>query len=132
MVCGRPLCRQGVDRRHSALVCLSPALLPIDAGDFTSRPGVGRGRLPPKFFYCAAQQQALDWARVSFCPDFHKTFIRLDFRSDFGYSSIRNLQAVVPVEGDRGGPGLRWSNGFGTAAPVRLAGPSDNDDLCSE
>ena len=99
MVCGRPLCRQGVDRRHSALVCLSPALLPIDAGDFTSRSGVGRGRLAPKFFYCAAQQQAFDRARVSFCVFFPKTFIRLDFQANFSYSPQRKSQAVVPVGG---------------------------------
>ena len=89
MVCGRPLCRQGVDRRHSALVCLSPALLPIDAGDFTSRSVVGRGRLTPKFFYCALQQQAFERARDFYLPNFRKIFIRLAFPPNFGYSSPR-------------------------------------------
>ena len=127
MVCGRPLCRQGLDRRHSALVCLSPALLPNDAGDFTSRSGAGRGRLAPKFFYCAAQQQALERAAESYRAKFLKIFIRLDFPPDFGYSPHRHSRAVGPVEGGRGGPGLRWSNGAGAVAPMRVAGLSDND-----
>ena len=87
MVCGRPLCRQGMDRRHSAFGVFVPGITADRHWRFYQPVGGKPGTLHPKFFYCAAQQQTLDRAQFSLSFSRRKIFIRLDFRQDFGYCS---------------------------------------------
>jgi hypothetical protein len=50
IVCGRALCRQSPNRRHSALELPVPRLSPAGRRHFTSRPWTGPGCASPKIF----------------------------------------------------------------------------------
>jgi len=66
IVCGRALCRQSPIRRHSALeVPVPPALATEDARILSAGRWRSRGRLSPKFFYCASQHKCLIRRRFS-------------------------------------------------------------------
>jgi hypothetical protein len=57
IVCGRALCRQSPNRRHSALELPVPRLSPRDGVILTAGHSWGRAAFCPKFFYCASQHE---------------------------------------------------------------------------
>jgi hypothetical protein len=83
IVCGRALCRQSPNRRHSALELPVPRLSPTGRRHFSSRPAAGPGRLSPKIFLlCGAarvQRQVPDSTPVFCHLTGDNSFIRLHF-----------------------------------------------------
>jgi hypothetical protein len=95
IVCGRALCRQSPNRRHSALELPVPRLSPTGPRHFTSRLAAEPGRLSPKIFLlCDAARtraQVSDSAPFFVCLTHGNSFIRLRF----SVVSQRRRQSVV-------------------------------------
>jgi hypothetical protein len=116
IVCGRALCRQSPNRRHSALELPVPRREPGGPRHFTSRPRAASGGYGPKIFLlCDAaspRAQVPDSASLFVCLTPYNSFIRLRF----SVISRRRHQPVVQrpdarsrtrihagaAEGDRG------------------------------
>ena len=83
IVCGRALCRQSPNRRHSALELPVPRLSPRRRRHFSSRPVAGSACVSPKIFLlCIApsvQRQVSDSALVFPCLTEGNSLIRLRF-----------------------------------------------------
>jgi hypothetical protein len=85
IVCGRALCRQSPNRRHSALELPVQRLSPTGRGHFTSRPPAGPGGVSPKIFLlciaASADRQVPDSTLIFHRLTGHNSFIRLRFSS---------------------------------------------------
>jgi hypothetical protein len=57
IVCGRALCRQSPNRRHSVLELPVPGFRQQDGAILPAAQWWGRGPFRPKFFYCAPQHE---------------------------------------------------------------------------
>jgi hypothetical protein len=83
IVCGRALCRQSPNRRHSALELPVPRLSPTGRRHFTSRLAVGPGSVSPKIFLLCiatrARRQVSDSTSVFSRLTDTNPFIRLRF-----------------------------------------------------
>ena len=83
IVCGRALCRQSPNRRHSALELPVPRLSPRGRRHFNSRPLAGPDCVSPKIFLLCDAASALcqvpDSAPVFRCLTEVNSFIRLRF-----------------------------------------------------
>jgi hypothetical protein len=78
IVCGRALCRQSPNRRHSALELPVPRLSPTGRHHFNSRAVAGPRRAPPKIFLLC------DAARLDRqVPDSTSIFCRLTEHNPF-------------------------------------------------
>jgi hypothetical protein len=106
IVCGRALCRQSPNRRHSALELPVPRLSPTGPRHFTSRLTAEPGRLSPKIFLLcdatAACPQVSDSASVFIHLTQGNSFIRLRF----SVISQRRHQPVVQRLSARSAPGF--------------------------
>ena len=83
IVCGRALCRQSPNRRHSALQLLVPRFSPRGRRHFSSRLATAPGCISPKIFLLcdapSAHRQVSDSALVFHCLTGLNSFIRLHF-----------------------------------------------------
>jgi hypothetical protein len=83
IVCGRALCRQSPNRRHSALELPVPRLSPTGRRNFNSGPVAGPRRVSPKIFLLCtappADGQVPDSTSIFFGLTHHNSFIRLRF-----------------------------------------------------
>jgi hypothetical protein len=83
IVCGRALCRQSPNRRHSALELPVPGFRQLGRRHFTSRPVVRPGTVSPKIFLlCSAARaapQVPDSTPLFRCLTYSNPFITLRF-----------------------------------------------------
>ena len=121
IVCGRALCRQSPNRRHSALELPVPRLSPTGRRHFSSRLVAGPSRAAPKIFLlCNAaglDLQVSDSTSIFCCLTERNSFIRLRF----SVISQRHHQLIAQRLSAQSAPGAE--RGWRRARRASLSGP---------